>query len=66
ATSAGEVRSPELCRVGNHRIVPLSKELEGSKLPTRHRIGSGIIMSMTRKTFIPAAQLRRAAGPTVI
>jgi hypothetical protein len=31
ATAAGEVRSPELCRVGNHRILPFSKELEGSK-----------------------------------
>ena len=33
ATAAGELRSPELCRVGNHRIVPFSKELEGSTLP---------------------------------
>jgi hypothetical protein len=32
ATLAGELRSPELCRVGNHRIVPFPKELEGSTL----------------------------------
>ena len=33
ATSAGEVKGPELCRVGNHRILPFSKELAGSKPP---------------------------------
>jgi hypothetical protein len=33
ATAAGEVRSPELCRVGNHRIPQFSKKREGSKLP---------------------------------